>query len=305
MTGNSAARNPELLVLVNTHASGVADPKRQLATSPPCSGNWAPPRSPWSHPPSESCGTAWARRRSTDTGWCWSAGTARCMPRRMPPWPRCPSSRSSRPGGPTTSPARSASPPNAAARCTPRPSPPPGRSTRCSSHPATLAVRGRGGQRGLPGRCSRELRRRELRRPASGRTGAGRRTAALQALRHPRPRGRFRARLEPAAQLFLSNLRYFGYGFDVAPGADPRDGLFDAILIDAPGRLSLVRLLVATRRGRHLTRPGVRRVSGRRAELTEPLPLVADAEPLGTTTATVSVQRARLRVASPGPGGVA
>ena len=135
--------------------------------------------------------------------------------------------------------------------------------------------------------------------------------ALVGALRRYEPYG-IRARVDgselgssAAAQLFLSNLRYFGYGFDVAPGADPRDGLLDAILIDAPSRLSLVRLLAATRRGRHLARPGVRRVSGRRAELTEPLPLVADAEPLGTTTATVSVQRARLRVASPGPGGVA
>ena len=34
--------------------------------------------------------------------------------------------------------------------------------------------------------------------------------------------------------------------------------------------------------------------------LTEPLPLVADAPPLGTTTATASVEPARLRVASPG-----
>jgi membrane-associated protein len=135
--------------------------------------------------------------------------------------------------------------------------------------------------------------------------------ALVGALRRYKPY-RIRARVDgselgssSAAQLFLSNLRYFGYGFDVAPDADPSDGRFDAILIDAPGRLSLVRLLAATRRGRHLTRPGVRRVSGRRAELTEPLPLAADAVPLGTTTATVSVQRARLRVASPGPGGVA
>ena len=112
-------------------------------------------------------------------------------------------------------------------------------------------------------------------------------------------------RFESAAQLFLSNLRYFGFGFDVAPHADPADGRLDALLFDAPSRLSLLRLLAATRRGRHLTRPGVRRVTGRCAELTESLPLVADAVPLGNTTATVSVQRARLRVASPGPGDAA
>jgi diacylglycerol kinase family enzyme len=129
--------------------------------------------------------------------------------------------------------------------------------------------------------------------------------ALVGALRRYKPYG-IRVRVDgsefgssSAAQLFLSNLRYFGYGFDVAPDTDPGDGRLDAILIDAPGRLSLLRLLAATRRGRHLTRPGVRRVSGRRAELTEPLPLVADATPLGTTTATVSVEPARIPLAVP------
>jgi diacylglycerol kinase (ATP) len=102
-----------------------------------------------------------------------------------------------------------------------------------------------------------------------------------------------------AAQLFLANLPYFGFGFAVDPGADPRDGRLAAILIDARGRGALLRLLAATYRGRHLGRPGVRRIAGVRVELTEPLPLVADATPLGTTTATVTVERAHLRVAAP------
>jgi membrane protein DedA with SNARE-associated domain/diacylglycerol kinase family enzyme len=104
---------------------------------------------------------------------------------------------------------------------------------------------------------------------------------------------------ERAAQLFLSNLPFFGFGFEVNPGADPADGRLDAVMLDARGRLSLLRLLGAVYRGRHLGRPGVARVSGRRAELTHPLPLVADTVPLGTTTATVSVDPARLRVVAP------
>jgi diacylglycerol kinase (ATP) len=108
-----------------------------------------------------------------------------------------------------------------------------------------------------------------------------------------------------AAQLFLSNIPYFGFGFEVDPGADPADGHLEAILIEAPGRLPLIRLLAAAYRGRHLGRHGVRIVPGRAAALTEPLPLVADAIPLGTTTATVSVEPARLRVAAPRPGGTA
>jgi diacylglycerol kinase (ATP) len=106
-----------------------------------------------------------------------------------------------------------------------------------------------------------------------------------------------------AAQLFLANLPYFGFGFEVDPVADPRDGRLEAILIEARGRGALLRRLVAAYRGRHIGRPGVRLTAGRRAELSEPLPLVADATPLGTTTATVTVERARLRVAAPARGG--
>jgi diacylglycerol kinase (ATP) len=108
-----------------------------------------------------------------------------------------------------------------------------------------------------------------------------------------------------AAQLFLSNLPYFGFGFEVDPGADPSDGRFEAILLEARGRGRLLRLLAAARRGRHIGRRGVSRVSATRARLTEPLPLVADAVPLGVTTATVSVEHARLRVASHRPGATA
>jgi membrane-associated protein len=112
-------------------------------------------------------------------------------------------------------------------------------------------------------------------------------------------------RSSETAQLFLSNLPYFGFGFEVDPGADPSDGRLEAILIEARGRGRLLRLLAAARRGRHIGRRGVSRVSATRARLTEPLPLVADAVPLGVTTATVSVESARLRVASHQPGATA
>jgi diacylglycerol kinase family enzyme len=114
--------------------------------------------------------------------------------------------------------------------------------------------------------------------------------------------GASRMRSAKAAQIFLSNLPYFGFGFEVDPGADPSDGRLEAILIEARGRGRLLRLLAAARRGRHIGRRGVSRKSATRARLTEPLPLVADAVPLGVTTATVSVEPARLRVASPRPG---
>jgi len=114
-----------------------------------------------------------------------------------------------------------------------------------------------------------------------------------------------RLRSRRAAQVFFSNLPYFGFGFEVDPGADPSDGRFEAIVIEARGRRRLLRLLAAARRGRHLGKHGVLRLPAIRARLTEPMPLVADAVPLGTTTATVSVERARLRVAAPRSGAAA
>jgi diacylglycerol kinase (ATP) len=134
--------------------------------------------------------------------------------------------------------------------------------------------------------------------------------ALLRAVRRYRP---YRARVEldaeaglrsrDAAQLFLANLPFFGFGFEVDPGADPSDGRLEAILLEARNRRRLLRLLAAARRGRHIGRRGVQRVAATRARLAEPLPLVADALPLGNTTATVSVEPARLRVASPSPRG--
>jgi diacylglycerol kinase (ATP) len=106
------------------------------------------------------------------------------------------------------------------------------------------------------------------------------------------------------AQVFLSNLPLFAYGFEVDPGADPADGQLDAVVFRARRRVRLLRLLAAAKRGRHIGRDGVSRTSAAYAELIAPLPLVADAVPLGTTTATVSVVPERLRIAAPREGGL-
>ena len=132
--------------------------------------------------------------------------------------------------------------------------------------------------------------------------------ALVRAVRRYSP---YRARVEldsgtfhsgDAAQLFFSNLPFFGFGFHVDPGADPADGRFEAIVLEARSRRRLLRLLAAARRGRHLGRSGVRRVPATRARLTEALPLVADAVPLGTTTATVSSRGRAAARGLPGSG---
>jgi len=103
----------------------------------------------------------------------------------------------------------------------------------------------------------------------------------------------------PAAQVFLANLPLFGFGFHVDPLADPSDGRLEAIVLEAATRRRVVRLLAATRDGRHLERHGVSWRRGVRAQLEQPLPLVADAQPLGVTTATVTVAAGHLRVVAP------
>ncbi len=104
----------------------------------------------------------------------------------------------------------------------------------------------------------------------------------------------------PAAQVFLSSLPLFGFGFEVDPMADPADGRLEAIVIEATTRRDVVRLLSAARRGKHIDREGVTWSRATRAHLTAPIPLVADAEPLGVTTALVTVAAGRLRLIAPG-----
>jgi diacylglycerol kinase (ATP) len=103
----------------------------------------------------------------------------------------------------------------------------------------------------------------------------------------------------PAAQVFLSNLPFFGFGFRVDPVADPFDGRLEAIVLEAGTRREVVRMLAAAREGRHLQRAGVTWSRAARAHLERPLPLVADAQPLGVTTAAVTVAPGRLRLVAP------
>jgi diacylglycerol kinase (ATP) len=103
----------------------------------------------------------------------------------------------------------------------------------------------------------------------------------------------------PAAQLFVSNLPYFGFGFHVDPVADPFDGRLEAIVLEGATRRDVVRMLAAVRGGRHLAGPGATLTRASEARLEHPLPLVADAVPLGVSTAVVTVAAGRLRLVAP------
>ena len=104
-----------------------------------------------------------------------------------------------------------------------------------------------------------------------------------------------------AGQVFLANMPFFGFGFKVDPFADPSDGLLEAIVLEAPSRVSAAALLLSVYRGHHLDRQGVHVERARRARLTGPLPIAADGEPLGVGSATVTVDRGRLRIAASKP----
>lgn len=138
----------------------------------------------------------------------------------------------------------------------------------------------------------------------SGDLGAGARALA-GALRRYRP---YHVQLDTdgerayeghAAQVFLSNMPLFGFGFRVAPQADPADGMLDALVLRAQSRAEAVRLLLSTYRGRHLDSGAATVRRARRAVLRSPLPLVCDGTPLGTGSAVVSVERGKLRIAAP------
>ena len=103
----------------------------------------------------------------------------------------------------------------------------------------------------------------------------------------------------PVAQVFLSNAPYFAYGFRVDPIARVDDGMLEAILLRASTRRATLSLMRAAHGGRHLERPGVDWYRGVSATISSAVPLVADAVPLGVTTARVETLPGLLRVVRP------
>jgi diacylglycerol kinase (ATP) len=105
-------------------------------------------------------------------------------------------------------------------------------------------------------------------------------------------------RLLRLSQLFVVNTPLFGPSLRVAPSADPADGLLEVVAIEGAGRLSLLRLVAALRRGTHLHMEGVSsarahsvRISTRGAS-----PVVADTTDLGSDTVELTVQPNALQI---------
>lgn len=97
-----------------------------------------------------------------------------------------------------------------------------------------------------------------------------------------------------AATVVVANSRYYGKGMAIAPGALLDDGLLDVIVIEAAGRLDLIRALPKVYDGGHVALDGVIVRTGRRVRLSgthrggRPVPVGADGESLGPLPAESS-----------------
>ena len=119
----------------------------------------------------------------------------------------------------------------------------------------------------------------------------------------------------PALLLAVANTRYVGGGMDLAPQADPTDGLLEVLRLDPVGRTHLLALFRRLFRGTHLTDPAVhversRTVTiealtertGRDRGLRPPPHPFADGEPLAELPLRLEAVPDAVRLLLPAPG---
>lgn len=118
--------------------------------------------------------------------------------------------------------------------------------------------------------------------------------AALRSLATYQP-GRYRVAVDgiehefAAATVVVANSAYYGKGMKIAPAASVEDGVLDVVVIEAAGRLALMRSLPKVYDGAHVHLPEVTVLTGKRVEVRgtarSPIPVGADGEPLGALPA--------------------
>jgi diacylglycerol kinase (ATP) len=93
---------------------------------------------------------------------------------------------------------------------------------------------------------------------------------------------------ERVFSIVVCNGRYFGGGMEIAPQAEPDDGLFDVVVIGDFARWEILANLSRVYRGTHLSHPKVKlfRAKEVKVEAQEPMLLQADGELVGATPAT-------------------
>ena len=104
----------------------------------------------------------------------------------------------------------------------------------------------------------------------------------------------------PAMFIAVANSGYFGGGIQVAPQADPTDGMLDLTIVHPVSRMTLVRLLptLYTRHtGAFLNHPAVELVRARRVTIDgDDMFAMADGERLGDVPLTVTVEPGALSI---------
>lgn len=114
--------------------------------------------------------------------------------------------------------------------------------------------------------------------------------AALRSLATYQP-GRYRVAVDgieheyAAATVVVANSAYYGKGMKIAPPASVEDGVLDVVVIEAAGRIALMRSLPKVYDGGHVDLPEVTVLSGKQVEVRgtsrSAIPVGADGEPLG------------------------
>ncbi len=111
-----------------------------------------------------------------------------------------------------------------------------------------------------------------------------------------------------AANVVIANSRYYGKGMAIAPDAAIDDGELDVIVIEAAGRLDLIRSLPKVYDGAHVALDAVKVLRGTRVTVTgsyagtgAPVPVGADGEalaplPAGGDSLTVEIRPGAIKV---------
>src|SRR5688500_1066693 len=130
--------------------------------------------------------------------------------------------------------------------------------------------------------------------------------AAIRALIAWKP-ARFTVRLDGREHRFegytvaAANTGYYGGGMNMAPAADPSDGLLDVIMVEKISKLKFVANLPKVFKGTHVDEPTISVHRAREVEIAadRPFDVYADGDPLTTLPATVRLVRGGLSVIAP------
>jgi YegS/Rv2252/BmrU family lipid kinase len=134
--------------------------------------------------------------------------------------------------------------------------------------------------------------------------------AALRALASWRPAG-FTVTVDgerhelSGYSVAVGNSAAYGGGMFLLPHAELDDGELDVLLSEGHSKLRFLRSLPKVFKGTHLDSPYAHVLRGRVVEVSSdrPFAIYADGDPIGTTPATMSVERRCLRVIVPGAAG--